>query len=203
MLAPHQNTQAMQEVWSLAEVPELTPPLFPFWNVLLVETNHERRAAEWLLANVRIVAYWPNFPRQYRSRGKVTRHRTCAVIPGLLFVPLEFMDLRRRDEVLPYVHAYGFVMSAGNPALLTKAEVEIIREIEARLNLPDDAVGDAVGKRLEVGQRVRFLNEVYAAFFGDGAIREVASKTRIGVEVAQLFGGPRTVFVPAAEIEVM
>jgi transcription antitermination factor NusG len=124
-------------------------------------------------------------------------------MPGVLFVPVAFLGDPRRDEIFRYLHAYGFMMSCHQPATLSKEDIGIIREIETKLNLPDDAIGDAVGEKLVVGARVRFLNEVYAAFFGDGMIVEVASHTRIGVEVAQLFGGRRKAYWPASEIEVM
>lgn len=196
--------EPMQDVWAMADTPEASPEqLFPWWNVLRVEANRERKAADWLLDQVSIGAYWPNFPKQVRGRGKITLHRACAVMPGLLFVPMEFLAKPRRDEIFEYIHAYGFMLSCDRQALFSKSQIEIIREIEAKLNLPDHAVGDAVGARLEVGVRVRFLNQVYAAFIGDGVIVEVASRTRIGVEVAQLIGGRQKVYIPASEIEVL
>jgi hypothetical protein len=196
--------EPMQDVWAMANAPEPSPEqLFPWWNVLRVEANRERKAADWLLDQVAIHAYWPNFPKQMRGRGKITLHRACSVMPGLLFVPTEFLIKPRRKEIFDYIHAYGFMMSCDRQALFSKAHIEIIREIEAKLNLPDNAVGDAVGARLEVGVKVRFLNDVYAAFIGDGVIVEVASPTRIGVEVSQLFGCRQTVYTLASEIEVM
>lgn len=181
-------------------------PLFPLWHVLLVESNRERRAADWLSLNTDTVAYWPNFPRQYRSRGRLTHHRLCSVMPGLLFIPLEFMANGRRDEILDFIHCRGFLMSSGAPAVLSKEQIEVIREIEAKLNMPvksDGTVRDALGRQVKVGQPVRLVNELYAAFLGQGVVADVVNDTRIGVSLGQLFGAPRTVYVPASELEVL
>lgn len=174
---------------------------FEEWYVLRVESNHEWRSARWLKRNVKIIAYWPHFTEKVRRRGKLHQAQPRAVMPGLLFVPQEFMNLRRRDEVIEYAHAYGIRLckTKGAAADLGKPEIEIIREIEAKLNLPPERKNVL----FKMGQRVQFTNELYAAFWGTATIFEIASEARIGVEVDKAIGGHTKVYVPASEIEAM
>jgi transcription antitermination factor NusG len=121
-------------------------------------------------------------------------------MPGLLFIPCGALDIPRWKEVLEYAHIRGLVrVSADQPARLSKAHIEIIREIEAKLNLPPERKGVL----FTVGQRVRFANEVYAAFWGTAVVFEIASEARIGVMVEKAIGGHTKAYVPASEIEAM
>jgi Transcription termination factor nusG len=173
--------------------------LFPWWHVLLTEPNREERSAKWL-ERINLPVYLPQFARVVRCRGKSHRPRMQAVLPGLLFVPLEFMDLERRDEMLEWAHVRGFIRtSGGQPATMSKADINIIREIEAKLNLPREAKGVL----FRLGERVRFVNVLYAAFWGTATIFEIAGASRIGVEVEKLFGQVTRVYVPESEIEAM
>lgn len=171
------------------------------WYALQVEANREERSARWLERNVRIFPYWPNFPGQVRRRGKLHKSKRRAVMPGLLFVPQEFTDLKRRDEVFEYAHAHGIRLcrNQGTAIDLGKSEIEIIRQIEAKLNLPPECKGVL----FKLGDRVQFVNEMYAAFWGTATVFEIASEARIGVEVAKAIGGQTKVYVPASVIEAM
>lgn len=179
--------------------PVVDAPLFPWWHALRVTPGRERRSAD-LLKLFGVDAYLPTFTKQIRSRGKLHRPRLYAVVSGLLFVPEECMDIPQRDRAFENCYVHGFIRtSTGQPARLTKANVEVVRQIEAILNLPPAAKGVL----FKVGEDVRFTNPVYDAFLGTARVVEIASPRRIGVEVQKLIGGPRKMFVPASEIERM
>lgn len=174
---------------------------FPIWNVLLVPPNGEAKAAEMLTEQFHVGVYLPSFTRQIRRRGKVHGHRLCAAMPGLLFAPQELLAIPRREEVFDLSRVRGFMRATdGQLATLTKDQIEIIRHIEAKLNLPPPKDGMP---SFRVGERVRFAKDLYAAFWGEGVVFEVASGRRVGVEVKKLFGRPTRVYVAASEIEVM
>lgn len=205
MLAPNDDLKPIPfaEVIEHQEVTLANYSGFPVWLAMLVEPSREVRSAEWL-KRVHVHVYLPIYSKVIRRRGAISGRRGYAILPGMLFVPAEFMDIDRRDEVLQWAHVRGFVRTAGGIAQISKANIEIIREIEAKLNTEEaGGIPDAAGNPVAVGRRVQFLNEVYSAFFGDGVVVEVASTTRIGVEVVQLFGCSRKVYVPASEIEVI
>jgi hypothetical protein len=177
-----------------------TPATFKWWHVLLTAPNHETAAAEWLQEQSAALIYLPLFARQVRCRGRKHHVRLCAVIPGMLFAPVEIMEMARRDEVLEFAGVRDFIRgSNGDPARVSEGEIDKIRVIEAKLNLPPEAKGVLFKKT----QEVRFRDEVLNAFWGSGIIFEIASETRIGVEVKTLFGRPGKVYVPASEIEAM
>lgn len=174
---------------------------FPWWYVLLVEPNREPKSAE-MLIRLNMNCYLPTFVKQRRLGGplRARRPRLYAVMPGMLFIPADYLNMPRREDAFKLAHVRGFMRgSMGKEVCLSKANIEIIREIEAKLNLPPERKGVL----FQVGQQVRFVNELYAAFWGIGIIVEVASETRIGVEIKKLFGGPTKVYIPAAEIEAM
>lgn len=175
---------------------------FPFWHGLVVAPNREEKSAIWLRDNVGILVYLPTFTKQVRCQGHVTAHRArlYAALPGLLFVPEEFIHIPRRKEVFDYARVHGFMKGAsGYPLRILKAEIELIRLLEAKLNLPPEAKGTF----FKVGQEVRFHDGSLWQSWGGGTIVEIASESRIGVEVPYLFGRTTKVFVPASEIEAM
>lgn len=200
MLAP-------QELKPIADYLPATEPVvvpeydgFPWWFSLVIETGWERKAAEWLGSRVSIFAYWPHYTDQVRRRGRLHAPMLKSVIPGMLFVPRSFMEVPRRDEIRHLVHCFGLVAAAGRPAMLSKSDMEKIRDMEALNNLPLKPKNGVIFK---VGQKVKFENDLYADFWGVGTVVDVASKTRIGVEVQKLFGRATKVYVPTSEIEVM
>lgn len=196
MLAPLglQATEQTQRVYSG----------FPWWHVLLIEPNREQKSAEWLRDNADIHVYLPTFSKKQRCRGKLHRVRLCPAIPGMLFVPEEIVDIPRRREVFDYAHVTGFIKgSEGKPRHVSKADIELIRLMEARLNLAPDEAIDSKGQKLKIGAKVEFVDPLFAYSWGESVVVEVASENRIGIEVASLFGRSTKVYVPASEIEVM
>jgi transcription antitermination factor NusG len=175
---------------------------FPWWHGLLVPPNAERKAADWL-KRVNVFAYWPTFVKQCRSGGRrphIQRAKLCAAIPGMIFIPQEMMDMERRDEVFDYAGVRGYIRTTdGSPKPIAKADIELIRLMEAKLNLPPEAKGVLFKMR----QKVRFLDGSLWQAWGNGLIVEIASEHRIGIEVSGLFGRTTKVYVPAHEIEAM
>jgi hypothetical protein len=170
---------------------------YPFWQCLMSEPNREVQSAK-LLQRVNVHAYVPLFSKQRRCRGtqRSHHHRQCAVVPCMIFVPVEMLEVRNREQILEWAKLRR--SRVGRP--LTKAEVEIIREIEAKLNRRFDK------KTFNFlpEQRVRFLSELWAAYLGEAKVIEVASDQRIRVKSeGKLFGGKDTFWVPAAELEAM
>ena len=172
---------------------------FPWWVALLIESGREIKARDWLVSR-EVVAYLPLYRRKVRCRGTAHRSKFCPVIPGMLFVPREFLGLARVDVLKIYVHAYGYIRAGNDPAPVSLRDIAIIEEIEAKLNLPAPR---GQGASCKLGQRVRFRNVTYAAYLGEGVVFEVASERRIGVEVERLIGRAGKIYVPASEIEVM
>lgn len=192
---------------SAALIEPSPPPLrpytgFPFWHALLVEAGHEIKSAEWL-ARVRVSAYVPIYAKQINLRGRAHGARLFAMLPGMLLVPCEMMDIPRRAEVFELCRVYGFVRTAGgHPAMLTKADVEVIRRIESDLNrVPLEPEAD--WRKWKIGDQAKFKDATYAAFFGYGTIFEIANEGRIGLEVVKLFGRKTRVYVAASGIEAM
>lgn len=171
---------------------------YPYWLGLIVEPAMEVRSAE-LLKRVNVHVYLPQFFKSYCRRGGKRYRRACAVLPGILLCPVEMLDIDNRNDILEWGHVVGFIHGAGSMAMLTKADVECIRRIEAKLNLPDHPV-DARGQELKKGARVRFIDPTANRLFGESVVFEVASDNRIGVEGEGLFG---KTYTTAAEIEVM
>lgn len=193
----------MEMAASLRDIAEAVPAEreysgFPWWHVLLVEPNREQTAAKWL-QRVRVFVYLPMFSRVVKRRGPRGCRKWCAAIPGMLFVPREMMDIQRRDEVFEYAHVRGYLRDeAGAPASITKANIEEVRLLEAKLNLPPEAKGVL----FKVGQKVRFVSSILESW-GTGIVFEIVSETRIGVEVDRLFGRTTRVYVAASEIEAI
>lgn len=174
---------------------------YPEWFVLRVDANSETRPADWL-KRVDVHVYLPSFKKSHCRRGGLRYRRLSAVMPGLLFVPCEMIEIPNRDEIFEWAGVYGLLARDGRPLCLIKSDIDEIRRIEAKLNKPESPV-DAVGKELEQGQRVRFIDPRTVRLFGEGVVFEVVSDHRIGVEVQGLFGGPTKTYISADEIEVM
>jgi transcription antitermination factor NusG len=181
--------------------PERVYSGFPWWHALLVEPNREQKSAEWL-AKVDVHVYLPTFTRRvFISRAsRLRRAKLYAALPGMLFVPQEMMNIERRDEVFQFARIRGYIRTSdGYPKLIAKSDIELIRLMEAKLNLPPEAKGVL----FKMGQRVGFINPLYGYAWGNGTIVEIASESRIGVEVDHLFGRKTKVYVPASEIEAL
>jgi len=180
--------------------PESAPVLFPWWCAVVVKASRERKIADWMDEKLGLTPYWPHFTRQIRYRGRAHVPSLSAVVPGMLFVPESFIDHPRRDDVLDFIRSHGFLKTTdGDIARLSKDQIETIRVIEAKLNLPPERKGVL----FKVGQRVEFTDPLIGYSWGTGTVVEIASQTRIGVEVVKLFGRTTKVYVPASEIEAM
>lgn len=194
---------AMDRVWGMG-TQEPQAPLreysgFPWWHVLLVQPNREQKSAEWL-KRVNVFVYLPTFTKQVCRRGRGHVARLYAALPGMLFVPCEIIDIPRRNEVFDHAHVRGFIKTAtGYPAMVPKADIELIRLLEGKLNLPPEAKGVF----FKCGQQVRFKDGSLWQSWGGGRIFDIVSEARIGVEVHGLFGRTTPVYVPASEIEAM
>lgn len=201
-----QSKITMDDVWKSGAKPKPAPDIdysgFPIWCVLVTEPNREQKAADWL-KRVNVHVYLPMFSKRVgRPRGRCA-FRQYAVLPGLLFVPAEMIQIDNRDEVFDWARVRGFLPGASTTsAKLSKADVERIRRIEAKLNHPEHPV-DARAVEIKPGSHIRFLDRRDVSLFGEGTVFEVAHERRIGVEVAGLFGRTVRVYVPATEIEVM
>lgn len=177
-----------------APIPELDYSGFPAWVALLTEPGHEMRSAE-LLKRVNIHVYLALFLKQSRRARGICCHRQCVVLPCMMFVPVEFLDHDQRDRVLEWAGVRIHRMLRP----ISKDEIELIRDVEARLNR---RLTKKMGS-FAIGGRVRFYDEKWAYSFGDAEVFEIASENRIGVMVPSLFGRATKVYVPATEIEAI
>ena len=174
---------------------------FPWWHALLVTPGHETKSAD-LLERFRVMAYLPRYTDQVRCgrRGRV-RAVLRPVVPGLLFVPREMMDIDHRAKAFDFCHLRGFLRGASDePALITKSEIEELRWIEAKLEdytrVP--APRDWTPKP---GDHVRFRSGLYTAFLGKPIVIELERRRRIRLGNVLLFGQPREIVVPLADVE--
>lgn len=170
---------------------------FARWYIMLTAPNREQKAAE-RLERLHVPIYLPMFTKQVNGRGRLHLPRLCAVIPGMLLAPCEIASLDNRDDALEWAGVLDFIRTGdGLPYVTTKDDVERIRIMEAKLNLPPEAKGVL----FKVGQAVRFKSDF--SFWGKGTIFEIASEARIGLWVERLFGRTCKVYAPASEIEAM
>lgn len=191
MLAPMKE---ISEFTSFEPVVEPEYNGFPEWRVLMTNPNHEVRAAD-LLKRVNVAAYVPLFQKQSRRARGVCYHRLCPVLPCMLFVPTDYLIHRDRDRILDWAGVR--LLKSMRP--VTKAEVDVIRDVEARANKRSTRKVAS----LSIGMRVRFFEEKWAHVFGEGSVFEIASENRIGVLIPMLFGRSTKVYVPATEIEAI
>jgi hypothetical protein len=98
------------------------------------------------LALVELPIYLPVFSRQVRCRGHAHTARLYPVMPGMVFAPCEIMDINRREGLFEWAGVCGYIPTVpdgaretpadGKPDRLSKPEVNLIRVIEAKFNLP-------------------------------------------------------------------
>jgi hypothetical protein len=190
-----------KESWFKPEPPPISEDVyadFDFlkWEALLAEPNREERSHTLLKDRLKITLYWPRYTVQVATRFKGHRRpRQRSVLPGLLLAPVE---LRLSDKVLDFARLRP--IRFGPRLHLFKAEIEIIREMEALLNVPPREKGQS----FKAGERVRFTSDLWAAFCGDGTVIGVASGNGISVKVDHpLIGGKDVIVAPAAELETI
>lgn len=168
------------------------------WYMLRVAPMSEIRAAERLKVGS-VFVYLPTFSKMVRRRGRMHFHRLYAAITGMLFLPDEMLDVPNRRALFDFARIQDFVRVGANPARLTKQDIELVRIMEAKLNLPQAAKGVL----FKVGQKVTFTDPLFGANWVSGIIFAIDGPTRIGVEVPGLFGCGAKVWVPESEIEAM
>lgn len=172
---------------------------FPVWHMLRVSPHQEIKAAERLKVG-NLLVYVPTYAKMIRRRGRLHGHRLYAAISGMLFMPAAFLGIARRDELFDFARVHDFVrVSGGEIAKLAKSDIDLVRIMEAKLNLPPECKGVL----FKAGQEVRFTDPLFEANWVGGKIFEIASEHRIGVEVDGLFGCKTRVYVPASEIEAL
>jgi hypothetical protein len=173
---------------------------YPWWHALLVPGGKEERAAK-RLQRLHVFAYLPTYAKRIGQRCRNNRLKLYPIIHGMLFVPVEMMETTRRDEMFELCHVIGYLHATdGLPALISKADIETIRDLEARENLPAPKVA---ALRFEIGQKVRFKERDLAEFWGKGLVKAIAKNGRITVNVAKLLGRTTPVEVWPSEIEAM
>ena len=168
------------------------------WRVLRVTPMREVRTAERLKIG-NLLAYLPTYSKKVRRRGSMHCHRLYAAVVGMLFIPDEMLDVPRRDELFEFAGVHGFFRVGLEPVRLSRDDIEKVRIMEAKLNLPPEAKGVL----FKTGQEVRFTSDLFAYSWCGGKIFEIVDEARIGVEVAGLFGCTVRVYVPASEIEAL
>ncbi|MDP2410370.1 MAG: hypothetical protein Q8M26_08795 [Pseudolabrys sp.] len=178
-------------------LPETEYSGYPDWEVFLAEPNKERRICDFLKDKLGIVLYWPHYTIQRTRRGRTQMPSARSVLPGMLFAPIEFLQINGRNRILDWVRIRPLRLAR----FVDKAEIEMIRDIEARLNIRFQGYTDGM-PALEVGQAVRFRNDVYADKLGDAVVTKVAPGGRISIKVeGKLFGGKQDMVVSAGELE--
>jgi hypothetical protein len=177
-------------------------PLFPWWVALRVEPLRERKSADWLERLAGVTVFLPLFPRQVRCFGNRHRQVMYPVLPGLLFVPTDVWTIGSREELFDMARVHGYLHHHdGQPHMISKADIDVLRDIEGRLNLPPPP--GIKGTDFRPGDQVQFVNPLWNAMFGEGRVLDVVNPARIGVEVQKMFGERRTIYLPASEIERM
>lgn len=186
--------------WSAAPCePKALPDYsgFPLWEAFVTDPNKERKICDFLLEKIGIAMYWPHFTSFKHWRGRMRTSALRSVVPCVIFAPLEFLNFDDRDRILEWVHIRPLRLTYH----LTKVDIEMLREIEARLAIHHQGYGEAP-PCFKTGQDVKFRNDVYADKFGDAVVTKVAPGGRIGVRIKRkLFGSRQDIVVSAVELE--
>ncbi len=177
---------------------------YPFlqWFMVVVRPGHDQQAADSFRRNG-VRAYWPNYERiqtvRYRSNGNRPQQRLylTPLMPGYVFSPAgvtqeDFTQIIERVVgVVKVVRTFS-----GAPLLLSEADIEIIRRIEAGLNTPDPIKPI---HNYKTGEKVRFVDDIVDRWPG-GKIVKLARDGRISVEL-DLMGRKVVVIVFPHQIE--
>lgn len=169
------------------------------WVLITVRVNHEYEAVD-SLRRRGWRAYYPSYeelvPTKRMFNGQpVRRLMRRSIIPGHVFTPIVPGIALELDMV---IGAIGVVRThAGDLLTIKDDDIQIIRGIEAGLNVPTK--DDAAAHDFKVGEKVRFLDDL-AGRWPPGKIVRIARKGRIGVEVA-LMGRKVMIYVLPHQIE--
>jgi hypothetical protein len=167
------------------------------WVLITVRMNHEREAVD-SLRRSGSRAYYPSYeelvPTKRQFNGQpVRRLMRRAIIPGHVFTPVVPGITLVLDLI---IGAIGVVRThAGDLLTIKDEDVQIIRAIEAGLNVPTTAAEHS----FKVGEKVGFVDDLTGRW-PHGKIVRIARKGRIGVEVA-LMGRKVTIYVLPHQIE--
>jgi transcription antitermination factor NusG len=126
------------------------------WHAFVAVAGREQDAADGFRRE-RVRAYWPNEVKLAPSGHSRRRLKCSAIIPGLIFTPLADLDLlweavERIQYVLNVVRKED-----GAPAIVANEDIEIIRRIEAGLNLPPPVTPF---HNFNLGDKVRFIDDI-------------------------------------------
>jgi transcription antitermination factor NusG len=168
------------------------------WFALKVRAGSESRAKRALEARS-IVPYWPRYQALKRiigSRLAARRKSWRSVIPGLMFVPVDYRAVH--ETIRSYSTSIQGVLADAGGKWVTipdngRQSMETIRQIEAALNASAIAARDGIPFR--VGQRVRVER-----LASEGTIARIDGTRQITVE-AFMFGRVTRMIVPVSEIE--
>jgi transcription antitermination factor NusG len=174
------------------------------WRALTIRPSKEQLVADWL-RRARIFAYWPNYTKRVptASRGggpQRQQHRLSAVIPGYLFMAVGLQSPDPWPIVDQTPGVIGFVRDErGNAAGLSNEDIDIIRLIEAGLNLPPPA---RVVHSFKTGDKVRFTDDLMCRWQA-GRVTRLADDGRISVDTPGLLGRVVPIWVYPHQIEAM
>lgn len=203
---------ATEKTGNLAEVRDALAPVqtireqqrYPYkaWYAVIIRSSREQDAADGFRREG-VLAYWPNYERHVpiardRNGHKGRRMVFSAIIPGFIFCPTaEANEFWRIIEHVPGV--LNMLRGAGGEiATLTNADIEIIRHIEAGLNLPPPVTPV---HNFKTGKKVRFIDDLMGRW-PPGKIVRLARDGRISVEI-YLMGRMVPIVVLPHQIEAM
>lgn len=153
------------------------------WYAVIIRSGRERDAADGFRREG-VTAYWPNYNKRVDAGGRNTlfhRRRAIltAIIPGYLFSPTSDGDAfwpaaQRVPGFLNVVRGFG-----GEVSIMNRADIDIIREIEAAQNLPPPIRPE---HNFKPGQKVRFVDDILGRWPA-GSVSRLLPDGRIGVDV--------------------
>lgn len=154
------------------------------WFALLTFANRERSAADWIKTrSAHVWVYWPNFVAQQASGRGGRRADLRSIIPGYLFMAADVDDGDPWNIVHETPGIHGFVRNGkGNAAHLTDQDIEIIRTIEGKENLPQDP---KTAHRFRVGDKVQFCDDMFGRWPA-GSVHALDNDGRLEVWVPML-----------------
>jgi hypothetical protein len=170
---------------------------FDRWVALMVDRpNREEKAHDLLRERLKITLYWPHYTTQVCFRGRSHKERKRSVLPGIMLMPCELKVSTSAD----WMAWAGLRLVSFGRIVLTKQEVELIRDMEAKLQ----ARFDKKIYNFEIGQRVGFKSPLWSSYLVEGEVLKLASQGRISIKVREkLIGGIDVLDLPAAELVPM
>jgi len=169
------------------------------WYALLTFANRERSAAEWIKRGSHAWIYWPNMVIQVPDGRGGRRAQLQSIIPGYLFMAADLDDGDPWDVVHETPGIHGFVRNGtGHAAHLTDQDIEIIRNIEGKENLPLDP---RTAHRFKIADKVQFCDDLFGRW-PVGKVHRLDDDGRIVVTIS-LLGRVVPIHVNPNQIEMM